>query len=119
MKQLKHPNIIELIDVYHTETRLVLIFEYCPYDFKKYMEMHGERGALHPDEVLNFMHQLLTGIAFCHKNSVFHRDLKPQNLLVDHEKVLKIGDFGLAREFEIPVSTFSHEVCTVITCTGP
>jgi negative regulator of PHO system len=50
------------------------------------------------------------GIAFCHDNRVLHRDLKPQNLLISRRGELKIGDFGLARAFGVPVNTFSNEV---------
>jgi serine/threonine protein kinase len=50
------------------------------------------------------------GIAFCHDNRVLHRDLKPQNLLINKRGELKIGDFGLARAFGVPVNTFSNEV---------
>lgn len=52
----------------------------------------------------------LQGIAFCHDNRVLHRDLKPQNLLLTRKGELKLGDFGLARAFGVPVNTFSNEV---------
>lgn len=110
MKELKHVNIVRLYDVIHTETKLVLIFEYCDQDLKKYMDTHGERGALDPMTVRSFMYQLLKGTAFCHENRVLHRDLKPQNLLINRKGELKLGDFGLARAFGVPVNTFSNEV---------
>ncbi|KAH9994423.1 kinase-like domain-containing protein [Russula vinacea] len=97
MKELKHVNIVRLYDVIHTETKLVLIFEYCERDLKKYMDAHGDRGALDPNTVRSFMYQLLMGTAFCHENRVLHRDLKPQNLLINRKGELKLGDFGLAR----------------------
>jgi serine/threonine protein kinase len=110
MKELKHVNIVRLHDVIHTETKLVLIFEYCDQDLKKYMDQHGDRGALDPMTVRSFMYQLLKGTSFCHENRVLHRDLKPQNLLINRKGELKLGDFGLARAFGVPVNTFSNEV---------
>lgn len=113
MKELKHVNIVRLHDVIHTETKLVLIFEYCDQDLKKYMDQHGDRGALDPVTVRSFMYQLLKGTSFCHENRVLHRDLKPQNLLINRKGELKLGDFGLARAFGVPVNTFSNEVVTL------
>lgn len=110
MKELKHTNIVRLHDVIHSETKLVLIFEFCEQDLKKYMDQHGDRGALDPKVVRSFMYQLLKGTAFCHENQVLHRDLKPQNLLINRKGELKLGDFGLARAFGVPVNTFSNEV---------
>ncbi|KAF8895934.1 kinase-like domain-containing protein [Mucidula mucida] len=113
LKELKHVNILRLHDVIHSETKLVLIFEYCEMDLKKYMDKHGENGALDPNTVRSFMYQLLKGTAFCHENQVLHRDLKPQNLLINRKGELKLGDFGLARAFGVPVNTFSNEVVTL------
>ncbi|KIL70562.1 hypothetical protein M378DRAFT_183203 [Amanita muscaria Koide BX008] len=113
MKELKHVNVVRLHDVIHTETKLILIFEYCEQDLKKYMDQHGDRGALEPNTVRSFMYQLLKGTAFCHENQVLHRDLKPQNLLINRKGELKLGDFGLARAFGVPVNTFSNEVVTL------
>jgi serine/threonine protein kinase len=113
MKELKHENIVGLHDVIHTENKLMLVFEYMDGDLKRYMDTNGERGALKPHIIKSFMYQLLLGIEFCHRNRVLHRDLKPQNLLTNNKGQLKIGDFGLARAFGIPVNTFSNEVVTL------
>ncbi|KAF7319490.1 Protein kinase domain-containing protein [Mycena chlorophos] len=113
LKELKHVNILRLHDVIHTETKLTLVFEFCDSDLKKYQDQHGTRGALDPGTTRSFIFQLLKGIHFCHENQVLHRDLKPQNLLINRKGELKIGDFGLARAFGVPVNTFSNEVVTL------
>jgi len=113
MKELKHENVVNLYDVIHTENKLMLVFEFMDKDLKKYMDARGDRGALDPVTIKSFMYQLLLGIAFCHENRVLHRDLKPQNLLINAKGQLKLADFGLARAFGIPVNTFSNEVVTL------
>ncbi|KAK9463955.1 kinase-like domain-containing protein [Lipomyces oligophaga] len=113
MKELKHENVMSLYDVIHTENKLNLVFEYMDRDLKKYMDLRGDHGALDYATIKSFMYQLLNGIAFCHDNRVLHRDLKPQNLLINSKGQLKLGDFGLARAFGIPVNTFSNEVVTL------
>lgn len=60
------------------------------------------------------MHQLLLGLSYCHAHNVLHRDLKPQNLLINNNSMqLKLADFGLARPFGIPVRCYSAEVVTL------
>lgn len=113
MKELEYENIVTLYDVIHTENKLTLIFEYMDQDLKRYMETHGNQGALDIKIVKSFMFQLLKGIMYCHDNRVLHRDLKPQNLLINKKGELKLGDFGLARAFGIPFNTFSNEVVTL------
>ena len=58
-------------------------------------------------------YQLFRGIEACHIKKILHRDLKPQNLLINNNKVLKLADFGLARASGIPVKSYTHEVVTL------
>jgi cyclin-dependent kinase len=63
----------------------------------------------------SMLYQLIKGLAHCHKHGVMHRDLKPQNLLVDDQSMtLKIADLGLGRAFSIPVKSYTHEVRAVV-----
>lgn len=55
----------------------------------------------------------MQGMAYCHQRLVLHRDLKPQNLLIDRSGYIKIGDFGLARSMTIPMRVYTHEVITL------
>ena len=112
LKELQHPNIVSLLDVIHEEATLTLVFEYMEYDLHKVMKSHGKEG-LDTMTIKSFLKQLLDGIHHCHKNKVLHRDLKPQNLLVNKDEVLKLADFGLARAFGIPVKNYTHEVVTL------
>jgi len=111
LKDLKHPNVVRLYDTIHTENKLTLVFEFLDYDLKKYLDECNNqmpRAAMK-----SFLWQLLQGIGFCHKHRVLHRDLKPQNLLINKKGELKLADFGLARAYGIPVKNYSHEVVTL------
>ena len=112
LKELQHENIVKLHDVIHTDKKLTLVFEFLDQDLKKLLDNSGEEG-LDEKTVKSFLYQLLNGIAHCHKNRVLHRDLKPQNLLISGNGVLKLADFGLARAFGIPVKNYTHEVVTL------
>lgn len=111
LKELKHKNIVRLIDVLHRSLRLTMVFEYCDQDLKKYFDSSG--GNISSKCVQSFYYQLLRGLEFCHALHVFHRDLKPQNILISKKGELKLADFGLARAFGIPVRSYSAEVVTL------
>ncbi|KAL0225077.1 hypothetical protein RCL1_002989 [Eukaryota sp. TZLM3-RCL] len=112
LKELRHANIVRLENIIHNDARLYLVFEFLDQDLKKHIDaLRGVR--LSPILVKSFMFQLLAGIEYCHAHRVLHRDLKPQNLLIDKHGCLKIADFGLARAFGIPVRKYTHEVVTL------
>ncbi|XP_065053111.1 cyclin-dependent-like kinase 5 [Rhopilema esculentum] len=111
LKELNHKNIVRVLDVLHSCKKLTIVFEYCDQDLKKYFDTC--QGEMDLNTVKSFMYQLLRGLAFCHTNNILHRDLKPQNLLINKKDELKLADFGLARAFGIPVRCFSAEVVTL------
>jgi len=112
LKQLQHPNVVRLYDVIHTDKKLTLVFEFLDQNLKQYMDACGSEG-MHLDTAKSFLFQLLRAIAYCHDHRVLHRDLKPQNLLINMNGELKLADFGLARSFGIPVRSYTHEVVTL------
>jgi cyclin-dependent kinase len=129
LKEMNDPNIVRLLNIVHADGhKLYLVFEFLDCDLKKYMEAlpvsQGGRGKALPegtglygkplnmDETMvkKFMMQLCQGVRYCHAHRVLHRDLKPQNLLIDKDFNLKLADFGLARAFGVPLRTYTHEV---------
>lgn len=124
LKELKHPNIVQLIDILQSEKKLTLVFEYLESDLKKFLDTNvatnskqtGQDyyyGEAEGEVIKSFLYQLLKGVAYIHSKLVLHRDLKPQNLLISRQGQLKIADFGLARPFGAPVRGYSHEVVTL------
>ena len=111
LKQLNHPNIVNLLDLIHGEKKLYLVFEYLNHDLKKYLNLNN--GPLEPQIVKSYLYQILLAIKYCHSKRILHRDLKPQNLLIDKNGIIKVGDFGLARAFGIPIKTLTHEILTL------
>uniref|UniRef100_A0A8C6UBY6 cyclin-dependent kinase n=1 Tax=Neogobius melanostomus TaxID=47308 RepID=A0A8C6UBY6_9GOBI len=111
LKNLKHANIVTLHDIIHTDRCLTLVFEYLDSDLKQYLDNCGSLMSMHNVKI--FMFQLLRGLSYCHKRKILHRDLKPQNLLINDRGELKLADFGLARAQSVPTKTYSNEVVTL------
>ncbi|XP_066517362.1 serine/threonine-protein kinase ICK-like [Hoplias malabaricus] len=96
LKKLNHANVIKLKEVIRENDHLYFVFEYMKENLYQLMK---ERTRLFPESaVRNIMFQILQGLAFIHKHGFFHRDMKPENLLCMGPELVKIADFGLARE---------------------
>ncbi|KAJ5199419.1 hypothetical protein N7491_000024 [Penicillium cf. griseofulvum] len=129
LKEMKDPNVVQLLNIVHVDGHnLYLVMEFLDIDLKRYMDAlpvsEGGRGRSLPNGsrmrvgldaamVKRFMAQLLEGVRYCHSHRILHRDLKPQNLLIDREGTLKLADFGLARAFRIPLRKYTHEIVTL------
>ena len=94
MKKIKHPNIVSFYDSFEESNQLNIIIEYCEKgDLQEFLNGRKmkEKHALH------YFYQILQGLNYLHSNNIIHRDIKPQNILIDKYNVCKIADFGFAR----------------------
>ncbi|KAK6942437.1 Protein kinase domain [Dillenia turbinata] len=108
LKELKDPNIIELIDAFPHKGNLHLVFEFMETDLEAVIR--DRNIVLSPADIKSYIQMTLKGLAYCHKKWVLHRDMKPNNLLIGADGQLKLADFGLARIFGSPDRKFTHQV---------
>jgi serine/threonine protein kinase len=117
LQEIHHVNIVNLLDVICADGKLYLIFEYVEQDLKKALDKRGPSsggiGGFAGHQLKKLIFQLLDGLYFCHRHRIVHRDLKPANILLTADGTLKIADFGLARAFQVPMHTYTHEVVTL------
>lgn len=92
--KLNHPNVVQVYDIGTYEDRHFIVMEYIR--GKTLKQLIQQRGALHKEEAISIMKQLLSAILEAHKHNIIHRDIKPQNILVKDDGTVKITDFGIA-----------------------
>ncbi|KAK7312981.1 hypothetical protein VNO77_37281 [Canavalia gladiata] len=112
LKELEHPNIVKLEDVLTTEDEVFLVFENLNIDLSEFLR--NPSMIMCPSKMRDFMHQILSALAYCHSHKIIHRDLKPSNILLEFsDDDVKIADFGAARTFEDPPSSsYSNDKCS-------
>jgi cyclin-dependent kinase 7 len=111
LQELKHKNIIELIDVFSdSQQNLNLVLEVLPGDLEKVLR--DKNIVIGGVDVKRWLLMILRGVYHCHRNGILHRDLKPNNLLMDPSGNLKIADFGLARSLDQPNEKLTSNVVT-------
>uniref|UniRef100_A0A915AR36 Protein kinase domain-containing protein n=1 Tax=Parascaris univalens TaxID=6257 RepID=A0A915AR36_PARUN len=113
LRELKHPNIVSLEEVIMQENRLYLIFEFLSMDLKKFLDSIPDGVMMDIKLQKSYLYQICQATCFCHQRRILHRDLKPQNLLVDTKGAIKLADFGLARAIGLPVRVYTHEIVTL------
>lgn len=110
LRELKHTNVINLMDVFGQKSDISLVFDFMDTDLEVIIK--DNNIVLTPANVKSYMLMTLQGLEYLHNNWILHRDLKPNNLLVNSSGVLKIGDFGLAKFFGSPNRVYTHQVVT-------
>lgn len=93
--KMSHENIVNLLDVGIEGEMRYIVMEYV--DGQTLKEMIREEGRIHPDVALRMTIRILAAVDHAHRNGIVHRDIKPQNILVDREGRVKVADFGIAR----------------------
>lgn len=91
---LSHPNIVEMYDVGEDDGQYYIVMEYV--DGKTLKQVLKQRGHLSITEVVDIMLQLTDGLAHAHDAYIIHRDIKPQNIMILSNGMIKITDFGVA-----------------------
>lgn len=94
VSNLSHPNIVEVYDVGEEDGNYYIVMEYI--DGKTLKQLLQKRGALTLNEVIDIMTQLTDGLSHAHEAYIIHRDIKPQNIMIEDNGLIKITDFGIA-----------------------
>ncbi|XP_022875151.1 CBL-interacting serine/threonine-protein kinase 7-like [Olea europaea var. sylvestris] len=118
MRRLEHhPNILKLHEVMATKTKIYLVMELAP-GGELFAKLSRQRRFSESTARLYF-HQLVSALIFCHQNGIAHRDIKPQNLLLDNKGSLKITDFGLSALPEQKKDGLIYTACGTPAYTAP
>ena len=98
LKMIKHPNIVELLEVQETSSHLYLVMEHA--SGGELFDYIVSNNRLPEKEACRLFQQITSGVEYLHNLNVVHRDLKPENLLLDEHKNIKIIDFGLSNTYD-------------------
>eukprot|EP00043_Microstomoeca_roanoka_P014475 m.143551 g.143551 ORF g.143551 m.143551 type:complete len:425 (-) comp16020_c1_seq3:326-1600(-) len=110
LKSLKHGNLVHLLEVFRRKRKLHLVFEYI--DHTLLDELDANPKGLDEIHVKKITFQVLKALEYCHANNVVHRDVKPENILISKDSVVKLCDFGFARTLGGPGAIYTEYVAT-------
>ncbi|XP_012521501.1 serine/threonine-protein kinase fused isoform X2 [Monomorium pharaonis] len=105
-RYLRHPNIIQMIDSFETENEIIVVTEYAD---KELYDILAKEGRLSEERAQVIACDLVSALYYLHSNRVMHRDLKPQNVLLEANGIAKLCDFGFARS----MSTGTHVLTSI------
>ncbi|TPX39085.1 hypothetical protein SeLEV6574_g07430 [Synchytrium endobioticum] len=119
LKQLKHDNIVNLLEVFRRKGKLYLVFEHVDRTVLEDLDKHPhgladlrDRDGSAGNAARRCMWQLLRAVEYLHSHSVIHRDIKPENILISVNGVVKLCDFGFARSLAGPGARYTDYVAT-------
>ncbi|XP_007997101.2 cyclin-dependent kinase-like 2 [Chlorocebus sabaeus] len=110
LKQLRHENLVNLLEVCKKKKRWYLVFEFVDHTILDDLELFP--NGLDYQVVQKYLFQIINGIGFCHSHNIIHRDIKPENILVSQSGVVKLCDFGFARTLAAPGEVYTDYVAT-------
>jgi serine/threonine protein kinase len=110
LRSLSHPNLIRLLNVVLRPEDVVLVLEFMPVNLAGYIR---HVGPLVPNLTRSYSFQLLAAVHTLHSHQIIHRDVKPSNLMINKDGILKLIDFGLARFFALPMPQYTPGVQTL------
>src|SRR5699024_526684 len=117
LTQLSHENIVKVFDVTENESSFFIVMEYIEGPtLSEFIQAHS---PLEIDTVMNFTNQILDGIKHAHDTGIVHRDIKPQNILIEKDKTLKILDFGIAKALSETTMTQTNHVLGTVQYLSP
>ncbi|KAK1380695.1 B2-type cyclin dependent kinase [Heracleum sosnowskyi] len=110
LKVMDHPNIVKMLDVQTQDNIVNIVFEYIESDLLNFLES-APLMTQSPEVVKRFLHNILSGVLYLHRNNIVHRDLKTDNMLIDSaDSDVKLADFGFSREIDIHLRSLTKQV---------
>lgn len=115
LKKMNFPHIVKIIDLAITDKKIEICLEYCKSDLKKFISTFKDKSKVYNTQTIKLiLFQILRATEFLHSKKILHRDLKPQNILIDDVTLeVKVADFGLSRVYSVPVRSYTKEVLTL------
>jgi len=110
LQELEHPNVMKVLEIFNHEQNINIVMPFMDIDLS---DVVNSDVVISAADIKSYMKMIVQGVDYCHHNWVLHRDLKPGNILVGSDGVLKLADFGLAKLYGSPNRELSHQACTL------